>query len=204
MPLYTHRFGGLTGGGENFLFSWWSESAQGIDVVHANAQTWADAFWNGDGSTTGYAQECNGDVQLTSVDTSLIDLPTGRQLQKRQAAVSYAGRLTGVSMPPDVAIVLSLRTDNASRSGRGRFYLPVPAASTVRAGGVIATTTVDNIIAVAGNAWSGYNSSANPVIYSRTYRDTYPITSFDVSNHYDTQRGRDNLDAQTRTSSTMP
>ena len=63
---------------------------------------------------------------------------------------------------------------------------------------------MDNIVDSAGTAWAGYTSTATPVIYSRTQRDTYNIVSYDVSNHYDTQRGRDNLDSQSRTSAPMP
>lgn len=204
MALFAHRFSGRTTGGELWLISWWANSSSPLATMQSAAEDWADAFWNGDGTTTGYAQEVTTGVTLDQVQTSRVEQATGRQLEKAVQGVTYAGRQTGVEMPADVAIVLSERTNNASRSGRGRFYLPQPAATTVRAGGVIATGSVDNIVDSAGTAWAGYTSTATPVVYSRTQRDTYNITSYDVSNHYDTQRGRDNLDSQSRTSAPMP
>jgi hypothetical protein len=142
-------------------------------------------------------------VAVTEVRTALITESTGLQTQLAEDAVTHAGTATGNALPADVAITVSLRTELANRSGRGRFYLPQPAASTSTADGRIASGTVSNLVSALSNAWATYTAWGNPVIYSRKSRSTQNITSFNVGDLYDTQRRRENKLPESRTNGSL-
>ena len=63
---------------------------------------------------------------------------------------------------------------------------------------------VNTLLGNLSTAWTNYVATAEPVIYSRTFRNTTPITSFDIGNLFDTQRRRESSMLETRVSSPMP
>lgn len=199
MALYQHRFGGQTAAGEQYLFSWWSESGASLDTVQDAAEAWASAFWIG-----GYDAFVTPGVTLTSVTTGLIDQATGQQLQLAEGTTALSGVATGSALPGDVAIVVSLRTIQANRSGRGRFYLPQPAAVTLTADGRMLIATAEFIVAELLAAWTNYAGTGQPVVYSRTQRAINAVTTFNVGDLFDTQRSRENGLTEARSAANMP
>jgi hypothetical protein len=131
-------------------------------------------------------------------------MATGQQQSLRETDVSHAGTAAGSALPGDVAIVVSLRTALANRSGRGRFYLPQPAATTLAADGKLATASQDQLANAAEFAYSNSNNTVIPVVYSRTKRQTQAINTFNVGNLFDTQRRRENALTEIRSSRVMP
>lgn len=204
MVLYQHRFQGVLPAGDIFVFSWWSESSVTIDTAQGAAVTWITDFWQGVGAADGYDTLCTAGVVVQRVTTGEITMATGQQQSLRESDVALAGAAAGNALPGDVAIVVSLRTALANRSGRGRFYLPQPAASTLAATGILSNAAQTTIANAAENAWDGSNTVLNPVVYSRTRRATVPINTFNVGNLYDTQRRRENALTEVRTSRAMP
>lgn len=203
MALYQHRFQGVLPAGDVFVFSWWSESSVSIDSAQGTATTWATNFWNGISAGPAFRTLITAGVVLQRISTGEITMATGQQQQLRQTDVTLPGTAAGNALPGDVAITVSLRTALANRSGRGRFYLPQPAASTLAATGIIATAAQTTVADAAAAAWAVSNTTISPVVYSRTKRATTRITTFNVGNLFDTQRRRENALTEVRTSRAM-
>ena len=205
MPLYQHRFIGILASGDQFSFSWWSDNSLTIDSSHGNAITWAETLWNGQDTLPGYATLCSADVSIQRITTGEISPLTGQQQTLRESNVDIAGTSTSNSLPADVAIVVSLRSPVANRTGRGRFYLPQPTTDALTAVGRLDETAQSTIVDALLAAWTQANAAGeNPVIYSRTQRATREITSFNVGDLFDTQRRRENALTENRVSAPMP
>lgn len=204
MALYLHRFQGVCASGDSFGFSWWSDSTSNLATAQAGAVAWAGDLWAGPGAGLGWQDQITAGVQLTRVATSTIDIATGLQSAIAEDTVALPGLAAGNAMPADVALVVSLRTELANRRGRGRFYLPQPAALTLTADGRYTQALATELVTALEAAWQGYTTVGNPVVYSRVGRSIETVTSFDVGDLFDSQRRRENALAETRTTSAMP
>lgn len=199
--VFQHRFSGTLAGGDSWMCTWWATSGQSIDTVHNAGLAWASAFWG----SGGYEAVAPTSVNLTNCTTVEVTDADGKQTFRRDGALALSGSNVSGALPADVAIVVSLRTALANRSGRGRFYLPQPAVNQLdNADGRIAGTCVSTILAALTNAFTAYVAVGTPVIYSRTKRSTTPITSYDIGNLFDTQRRRESSMLETRDSAPMP
>ena len=205
MPLYQHRFIGNLASGDTFSFSWWSDNSLTIDSSHGNAITWAETLWNGQDTLPGYATLCSADVSIQRITTGEISPLTGQQQTLRESNVNIPGSAEANALPADVAIVVSLRSPVANRTGRGRFYLPQPTTNALTAVGRLDETAQSTIVDALTAAWTQANAAGeNPVIYSRTQRATREITSFNIGDLFDTQRRRENALTENRVSAPMP
>jgi hypothetical protein len=205
MTLYQHRFLGHTAMGETFMYSWWVQSARNLAAAQAAAVAWNAALWNGASAGNGYKDHVTAGVGMDTVTTVQVDMLTGLQSARVDTAQSIVGVAVGSAMPGDVALVVSLRTALANRSGRGRFYLPQPAASQLTTTGKVLADLISDIGSSLSAGWAVYNSGLDrPVVYSRTHKSTNNITTFDIGDLYDTQRRRENKVLEARTSTTMP
>lgn len=199
MATYLHRFEGSLPIGTRFGFGWWSDSSATLSQAQTAAVAWLSAFWTGtldDFYDTNFA--------FTRVSTALITQGTGKQQNLAEDTVSEVGVTAAASVPADMAIVVSLRTDTTARVGRGRFYVPGGLTSTIVAPGRVSSTFITALMAALDAAWTGYVATGTPVIYSRTDRQMRPITSYDVGDLWDTQRRRENKAVQVRVTDSMP
>jgi hypothetical protein len=204
MALYQNRFIGTLPEGDTFTFSWWTDSTQDLATVQAGNVQWAQDLWAGASSGAGLQDLLPSSCVLTTVRTGLITQATGQQQAVDEDTVNLPGVATGNSLPNDVALVVSLRTNLANRRGRGRFYLPSLVATTLTAAGRLDPTAQQNIVDSLANAWNGYTGVGDPVVYSRTQRTIEDVISFDVGDLFDTQRRRENKVSQSRISAPMP
>jgi hypothetical protein len=205
LTLFYHRFSGTLAAGDQFNFGWFCNSARTLAAAQTAAVGWAAALWNGASAGNGYKDHCANNVALQNVSTVIIDQPTGKQLARADTAYFVAGTAAFTSMPADVALVVSTRTDLPQRRGRGRFYLPQPCTAEATATGRVQPDLVNDVIASLTAAWAGYNSASNqPVLYSRTDRQLRTITSFNVGDLFDTQRRRENKVLEARVTAAMP
>lgn len=204
MALYQNRFIGTLPEGDTFTFSWWTDSTQDLATVQAGNVQWAQDLWAGATDGEGLEDLLPSSCVLTTVRTGLITQATGQQQAVDEDTVNLPGVATGNSLPNDVALVVSLRTNLANRRGRGRFYLPSLVATTLTAAGRLDPTAQQNIVDSLANAWNGYTGVGDPVVYSRTQRTIEDVISFDVGDLFDTQRRRENKVSQSRISAPMP
>lgn len=205
MPLYEHAFSGATAEGETFTYTWWANSIRALADAQTAAVAWNLALWNGASAGNGLKDHVTAGVTMQSVKTITVDQATGLQSTRADTAQVIPGVAAGSAMPGDVSLVVSLRTALATRRGRGRFYLPQPAASQVLATGRVLTDFITDLISSLTAAWTAYNTGVDrPVVYSRTGRTIQNITSFNIGDLYDTQRRRQNKLVEARTTGAMP
>lgn len=205
MPLFQHRFQGHLAPGDIFVFSWWSDTSVTIDTSQSNAVTWATDFFAGPTGTDGFAAYCSTAVGIDRITTGEITELTGQQQALRESNVAITGDVVGTALPPEVALVVSLRTALANRSGRGRFYLPQMTQNASNDDGTLSGTAQNAIVAALDFAWGNSNAAGElPVVYSRTNRNTQAINSFNVGSLFDVQTRRSNSLTETRVSEPMP
>lgn len=204
MPLYQHRFQGHNAAGDVWQFTWHADSVRNITDAQTAAVAWLNELWDPAGASVGLGSLVVAGCGADRVSTGRLTVATGLQDQLAETVVSLVGTAVGSSLPPDVALVVSLRTALANRRGRGRFYLPALAAASLATDGKVAAASITTLMAALGTAWGPYTTALDTVvIYSRVGRFTTPVTSFNIGNIFDTQRRRDNKIAETRTSTAM-
>lgn len=205
MALYKHTFTGICAAGDGFSYSWHANSIRDIGTAHGAAIVWNQGLWNGASAGNGYKDHVTAGVSMANVKTAQLDVLTGKQLAVRNTGQVIAGVAAGDALPADVSLVISLRTDFPQRSGRGRFYLPQPAASQVTGTGRVQSDLVNDLSASLAAAWAAYNTAVDrPVLYSPTFRLTRNLTSFNIGDLFDTQRRRENKVTEVRISTNMP
>jgi hypothetical protein len=163
-----------------------------------------DLLWNG------VATPADSIKQLVSttvgIDASLataIDPLTGKNDDQVLTAETLVGTNVGDTLPPQNAVVVSLRTAKATKSGRGRFYLPPFAESEVVAG--LLTTTAQGQVSVAAQKMVQSLNGAGYIVqvFHRSTITGDDVVSVDVSNVVGTQRRRRNKIVGTRTTHTV-
>lgn len=97
------------------------------------------------------------------------------------------------SLPTQCAVVVSLRSPTAGARGRGRMYLPNPAASALQSNGRL-TTTVRDALAVnmrsAMNIWNGLADTEPVGVASAAGGFVTTVNKIQVGDVVDTQRRR--------------
>jgi hypothetical protein len=145
----------------------------------------------------------SADVSCTETTTASIDEATGKQLSRLSTSTTRAGASTEETLPAQCACVVSTRSALATRSGRGRFYLP-PFDVTVMSSGLLSAAAVGTTLAAAQALFSSLDGAGlSPVLLNRSTMVQTPITSIDVGNVIDTQRRRRNKLIEARQSATV-
>jgi hypothetical protein len=145
-------------------------------------------------------------TSLTYTSTSTATA-TFTQTTKTQTTHALPGAAV-VGMPFQVAEVVTWRSAQATKWGRGRWYLPTMGTNALAASGFVllasAQATIVTAMAAARSAWAGtlnfqilhrHNTLAGPVAFTLT-----PITGGDVSNKLVIQRRRADKFTPTRSS----
>lgn len=171
---------------------------------------WTDSLWAGQ---TSYLNTVVNNSLLTTAflacfptSTSFTNLDAYLYTGGSGAAKTYHGLITGkagtnasLTLPPQLAVVVSLRTGRPGRSYRGRSYLPAPAANQLSAiGGQLGSGTVDalslafhDMLASLGTVPDPY-IPLPPVVASAKTSAMSLITAITVDSVLDTQRDRRN------------
>lgn len=195
MPRLRVQVGGLIGG-----VSAWSvttEYALSGDVASlAQLQTIATALQTALSTSTAFKTGICLDT--TCVNPKLLFYPTGSSvatLVAQGTGAAFTGSPVAIHAP-QVAVVASLRTDQAGASRRGRSYLPYR-ASNVAATGVVNTagqTAVANCILALRTqvitAVAAQSLAATWIVWSPKLQSGAPITGVLVGSRCDTIRHR--------------
>lgn len=155
--------------------------------------------WQGPGTPAGLLNSLYGpDVVVTEASAAEILLVSGKQQTKSTVSLNLPGVATGAQLPPQVAVVVSKRTNVANRSGRGRFYLPAMTVDAVD-GGRLSIAARDLVLnAVQRMITSLKGAQVFPMIWSQGATTGIPITSWGVGDVFDTQRRRRNALVEAR------
>jgi hypothetical protein len=123
---------------------------------------------------------------------------------QRVFGATAAGTNTGFPLPPEVALVASLKTGLPGRSKRGRLYTGGFSSPALASGGLVllsVQTAIANGLRVFGTALKMQDSTAidqmNWVVLSRALTQVNKITEIRVGNVWDVQRRRQNGIAET-------
>lgn len=205
VTLYLHRFQGSLAAGDQFIYGWHSNSIRSLSAAQLAAVTWNQTLWNGSVAGNGLKDHLTAGVSMLNVFTVSINPATGKQIARVDTAQVIAGVAAGNALPADTSLVVSMRSDVATRAGRGRFYLPQPAASEVTSTGRVLADLVNDVNASLFAAWTNYNTASDrPVLYHRLTGTTDNVTTFNIPDLYGCQRRRENKVVPVRTSSAMP
>lgn len=178
---------GVTLGGQTLVDDPATLTAWAEDIVTALEGTTAI------GPLTGIMGSIGG-AQITSIVTQYYGA-TGGIAAQGEAVAAIVGTNT-LTCPPQVSIVLSMRTNLSGRSRRGRNYWPALAAEvdgqTARISDVVATNLANawvEMLNIFCNEAPGV-SDLIPVVYSPTLDVLTAVSSIQVGDVLDTQRRR--------------
>ncbi len=185
MALYRHVAKGRPG--EVWTFTLHTTGLGDLTSAQTAWESATGALWTGQLD----ALMCT-DVAMTEVSTASLDEATGRQISRVATGVTRPGTAVGACLPFQCAPVVSLRTDLATRSGRGRFYLPALAEGNTTAGRLLLASQ-QAIVTAAQQFFASLDTGGlQPILLSRVSLAQTPVTSFDVGDVIDTQRRRRN------------
>jgi hypothetical protein len=201
MAFYRGTVKGHLEGGEIFNFT--MHFSAPIDQAATGAAELADAvtlMWNGTNSPAGNITALY--PAAIGVDSVVMDElnDSGRNVSQGRTPLALVGTGTDEPLPPQCAMVVSLRSNTPTRSGRGRFYLPSPVVTTVidqRLDSAAQTDVLNGALAML-NHMAGLDFT--PVIYHRFDPTVTEVVSIDVGDVFDTQRRRRNKLVETRVS----
>lgn len=187
MAIYRHVVSGSLPG-EIWSFTMHTDSSLGVDAAHTAWTSEITDFWTSGDPALQFLMA--PEVVVTQTSTALLSGTTGEQVTRRISAVSIPGTSTSNMLPYQVSVAVSLRTELATRSGRGRFYLPPLVTANVTDGRLAATAQA--VLADEAQSFlQGLTTSGlTPVIYHRSTNSSTEITSIDVGDVFDTQRRR--------------
>lgn len=199
VTVFRHRATGRFGDGEQWTFGIYSEGTGGIDAAETAWDAAVSAFFS-----TELAARISDTVTTLSTSTASIDETTGRQITRRELTNTSGGTSTSPSLPYQVAPVVGLRTELATRAGRGRFYAPSLAVDQVADGRMLPAAQSDLADAAVAMMNELQTGGLVPVIFHRTDSPsaglftTTQVTMIDVGDVLDTQRRRRNKLAEQR------
>lgn len=205
MPNYLHKAGGTLSGG----FPWSIGMVSSSSATESAAQTAWDAGIVAMFTLTGLAALFPAGTVLTYTSTSTASAAF-KQTTITQNTHADAGS-GGAGLPYQVAEVVTWRSAQATKWGRGRWYLPpMTAASLATAGFVLAAGSVTEIVdgvnafltATVGTL-SFQILHRKPTISGPAALTLTPIDAGDVSNKLVIQKRRADKFVPTRTAVTF-
>lgn len=128
--------------------------------------------------------------------------PLGNAFEGRSASLVFgtppSGAATGNPMPTEVANVMSLRTPQVGRRGRGRVYLPIHSSAALDGTGFITTTvqssarsaTVVLLQALSANPAAPDALHVRPIVTGSPWNKYGVIREVRSGNIFDSQRRR--------------
>lgn len=206
MTFFRGSFQGSLPQGDQFVTNLHIQSSATLSSVHATFQQAATTFWN---ALKVYLSPA---TSLDNIVTTELDPATGKNV----AALVQPGPILGTGTPPTVpqqtCILVTLRTVNASKKGRGRQYLPCPVIGTLDPTGTLSNAAAVIIDTAYGAMLTSIGGNGQPIILhggfngrdangKPTYLQLSPdiITSSQVNRVLATQRRRTNKVVHLRT-----
>lgn len=169
-------------------FAWRpDEVVVSIDGLAAAAAARAVTFWDAmKGAFSIYTEFIGSRFQWYGLDGLIVETI-------EEVDPPVAGDGGSVSLPTEVAVVASLRTASAGRSGRGRMYLPPPSVDQVSTSGRLPAATGAGLAAALADLMQPISEGTtewNAVVQSKTQQALRAITAVAVGDIFDAQRRR--------------
>lgn len=205
MPNYLLHAGGLLNAAFPWSVRWYATSSGTEATVETAWHSEFKAMWN----TAGLNAFIPTLTTFTNTYTSTMN-SAWKQTTKTQTLENLPGT-GGASLPYHVCEVITWRTAQATKYGRGRWYFPALTTASVATGGyIMSATTVTDVVAAVNVLLAGLIGTVQPVILHRKGTKSGPgplttdnIIAGDFGNNYDTQRRRADKSVEARTSLTF-
>jgi hypothetical protein len=148
-------------------------------------------LWNGVATPTDSIKQLiptTSGIDVTSATE--IDPLTGKNLGQVVTTQALVGTDATGPVPPQCAVVVSLRTALFNKAGRGRFYLPALSTDKVAAGRIL-TAARDSCAVASQKMVQSLNGAGYIVcVYHRATKTHDNVTQVSVGDVFDTQRRR--------------
>jgi len=197
MTFFRGSFQGSLPQGDTFVSNLHILSSGTLAATHATFSGAATTFWN---ALKVYLAPS---VSLDNIVTTELNPATGKNVAALVTAAGILGTGTAPSVPQQTCILVSLRTSNASKAGRGRQYFPSPVIGILDPLGTINTvsaTAIDGAytamqttingsgqLVIQHGGFAGRDAAGKP-IYTPLTSD--PVTTVQVYRTLATQRRR--------------
>jgi hypothetical protein len=192
MTLYRHRVMGPGSAGDVWVSTLHTAGIASLADVH---EAWTQFVSDSIGAhlkTTWAAT-----TKATEVITDQLDDFTWKNSAQLVNNINIVGTSAGKAVSPRDCLVVGLRTPLPTRAGRGRMFLPSPAADTYTAQGEFVQLDLDIISGEFSGALAQLRAVIQPVIAHRSSKTTTPITRVTIGNIPGIQRRRTNKVTQT-------
>lgn len=208
MTFYLNKANGLLTSGAFWSFGMVTSGS----VSEGAANTAWGAAVNGFFATTAVGLLYHTGVELTSATTSTASAQF-KQTTITRTNYTTQGTATTQSLPDQVAMVVTLRTANATKYGRGRMFFPAPvaAALSMGPGPQISSGSMTTLsTAISAMLTALVTAGVSPVLVSRRASvggrpaySTAAVTGADMPNHLVIQKRRGDKLVPVRTTLTL-
>jgi hypothetical protein len=186
MTIFRRTYSGSQGNGGTFSFGFHISSTDALATVHSQTENWLAQFWGSSSARassifpTGTVIRQAKTYQYTDATThsykpTVHHPDTWRVSLTKETDLGDAGTNSSNSMPSDSAIVVSLRSANPSKVGRGRMYLPAPGTDQCDVNGELLVGVRDSLIGWLNAAFTAVDTGEAPVIW-RNYSVLGPVS----------------------------
>lgn len=188
---------GTLASGEVFAHSQWFDGSSSIGSAasRASAETDINNLFANDFLTAGTLNLFANSVQWRQMLFYWYNGGSAAAFTGQTVFTGKVGTQAGATLPQQVALAVTQRTDRAGRSYRGRSYLPSLAATYAGTSGLLSSALAQNL-ATAYALWLsdclGRSPSIIPAVMSAKQSVLTPITVVDVDTRFDVQRSRAN------------
>lgn len=195
-PLGKFVFRGALPAGDVFQYAFHVAKVSADPWTIAELATAADAFATnlsaGGSPITGLYSSL---TTWNAPKVQIIDPATKKVVEEGFGTVAMAGTLASntVSLPPGVAVCVTLRAHGPTKDRLGRFYLPPPVASSCTSLGRILPASLATLAGGFSNAFLGLQATAPAAdvqVYSGEHLAYNPCYSSDIGDVYDSMRTR--------------
>jgi hypothetical protein len=208
MTFYLHKGFGLLPSSQ----PWSVGLVTSGSITEGAAETaWHSAF-TGFWTSSGVAALFSTAVSNTGTSTSTAS-SSFKQTTKTQTLATHAGTATTQELPEQVAMILTIRSANATKSGHGRLFFPAPvaAALSIGSGGELSSGSLTTISGGFSSIFTSLVSSGlTPLILTRRKTingqpalSTQQVSSADMPNKLGVQTRRGDKIVPTRTTVTI-
>ncbi len=164
MTQYRLTMEGVFPNGRTWSLRQHYSSAASLSTILADWSTaWTTAWTT---ATTGLATVYSTGTVLTNFTAAVLSGTPYREGLKALNPVTHAGTVSGDSMSPVNAILISRRTAQVGGRNRGRSYLPAPAESTQVDGEMDVTNAGHVSTSINGVRVAMVGAGHTPVIYN--------------------------------------
>jgi hypothetical protein len=198
---------GVLPSGEQFDYGFWVANTGGVDISQTDATAAGNAWNTSLAAQATFRALFTTTTQFSSTKASIYNTATGTIISSAPGGIQFTGSATSQPLPPQISTCVTLRTQFAGRSFRGRFYLPPGITANMQSNGRMLGTTITGLLTNLNTAALAMQSAVPNCsigVYSRALHAWNKGTFFDIGDVFDTQRRRRDKLVESRQTALVP